>query len=156
MTPGRRERREREIFLCYHWWLCLYSRARCERYKTSRADAPKVGDGWRRDQWNMSRWNINSRLSACSCLHSLARTLCFFFFFPRSLSNGGCSLQLSKQSFQGPLRWIGGQWLNGSVGGWVGLELRKSYTPRLWNPKLNIQQNPYWNNVLIQNAGRLI
>lgn len=80
----------------------------------------------------------------------------FFFFSPRSLSNGGCSLQLSKQSFQGPLSWIGGQWLNGSVGGSVGLELRKSYTPRLWNSKLNIQQNPYWNNVLIQNAGRLI
>lgn len=50
------------------------------------------------------------------------------FFFPRSLSNGCCSLQLSKQSFQGPSSWMGGQWLNGSVGGWVGLELRKSYT----------------------------
>lgn len=127
MTPGRRERRERrerEIFLCYHWWLCLYSRARCERYKTSRADAPKVGDGWRRDQWNMSRWNINSRLSACSCLHSLARTLCFFFFFPPFTVKWGLQPSAEQTELSGAItlnRWTMVKWKRGRLG-WLGTE----------------------------------
>lgn len=49
--------------------------------------------------------------------------------------------------------WTMVKWKRGRLG-WLGTE--KIIHARLWNPKLNIQQNPYWNNVLIQNAGRLI